>query len=152
VFQAIKDVCSSMGILNLTLVNEHLLNFKFSNGAEIKCTDFENMHNYMHQATSIWIEEFSEFTLDELTNVLDDFVRFGYKGNEYYKQTVLTFNPYGKYNTLDDICNIKGKENTFVHHSSYKDNKYLSQEMIDTIEKRFAVDTDTYKPIYLGRF
>lgn len=92
--------------------------------------------------TGIWIEEASELEPEDFRQ-LDIRLR---GQTDSYKQIIFTFNPIHKGHWLEKEFVGPGwtaiKENSTVHHSTYKDNRFLDNEQRIVLES--FKDTDEY--------
>ena len=107
---------------------------------KIKSTTFEN-----GELTDIWVEEATE-TLEEDINQLK--VRL--RGGTSKKQMVLSFNPINVSHWIKRHFIDSGLAT--VCHSTYKDNKFLTQEDIDTLEAFKEIDEYYYNVYCLGQW
>ena len=99
-----------------------------------------------------WIEELAEFkTEDEVKTITNSLLR-GELGSGLFYKFFYTYNPpkrkqswvNKKYNTQFQPAN------TFVHHSTYLDNPYISKEFVEEAEATRARDERRYRWEYLG--
>ena len=99
-----------------------------------------------------WIEELAEFkTEDEVKTITNSLLR-GELDNGLFYKFFYTYNPpkrkqswvNKKYGTQFQPAN------TFVHHSTYLDNPYISKEFIEEAELTKARDERRYRWEYLG--
>ena len=99
-----------------------------------------------------WIEELAEFkTEDEVKTITNSLLR-GELGSGLFYKFFYTYNPpkrkqswvNKKYGTQFQPAN------TFVHHSTYLDNPYISKEFIEEAESTKARDERRYRWEYLG--
>jgi phage terminase large subunit len=107
---------------------------------KIKSTTFEN-----GELTDIWVEEATE-TLEEDINQLK--VRL--RGGKSKKQMVLSFNPVNINHWIKKHFIDSGLAT--VCHSTYKDNKFLTEDDIQTLESFKNVDEYYYKVYCLGQW
>lgn len=102
----------------------------------------------IHRVTGIWMEEASEFTLDDFTQ-LDLRLRGKLK---HYKQIILSFNPISAAHWLKkrffDHTDSKAK----VVHTTYKDNRFLDQEYIDVLDELKQTNRTYYDIYALGKW
>ncbi len=83
-----------------------------------------------------WIEELGEFkTEDEVTTITNSLLR-GELGNGLFYKFFFSYNPPKR---RQSWVNKKYEssfqpENTFVHHSTYKDNPFISREFLKEVE------------------
>lgn len=99
-----------------------------------------------------WIEELAEFkTEDEVTTITNSLLRGELDDGLFYK-FFFTYNPpkrktswvNKKYETVFQ------PPNTFVHHSTYKDNPYIAQAFKDEAEAQRIKNEKRYRWEYLG--
>lgn len=127
----------------------------------------------IYDITSIWIEEANECEPEDFRE-LNRRLR-GYKGNnadgsKKYMQFMITFNPVSELNWLkqrffddeSDTLIIYGTEqsaalkadvndyNTFVIHSTYKDNRFIDEVYAREMEDLKKYDEDEYNVYALG--
>jgi phage terminase large subunit len=100
----------------------------------------------------LWIEELAEFkTEDEVQTIVDSLLRAKLpKGLEY--KVYYSYNPPRKrqlwVNKKFNTANLP--DNVYVHHSTYFDNPYASEQMIREAEEMKKRNEQKYKWNYLG--
>ena len=129
------------------------MKIKFANGSEIIFVGLDNVEKLksIYEITDIWIEEASEITEKDF-NQLDIRMR---GASSYYRQIIITFNPVSithwlKRRFFDIFDNPEAAELCKlirVHESTYKDNRWLSEEDRRTLEN-FAVTDEYYYQVY----
>lgn len=107
---------------------------------KIKSTTFEN-----GELTDIWVEEATE-TLEADINQLK--VRL--RGGTSKKQMVLSFNPINVSHWIK--AHFIDSKLATVCHSTYKDNKFLTKEDIETLEAFKDIDEYYYNVYCLGQW
>src|SRR5690625_25678 len=117
--------------------------------------DFQKLKsNDINDIIAVWVEEAAEFDSEEEFDQLNitfmrqkhhlaDFVYFFWSYNP-------PRNPYHFINEWSD--SLIGHPNYLVHHSSYKDDElgFVTQQMLDDINRIKENDYDYYRYIYLG--
>jgi phage terminase large subunit len=98
------------------------------------------------ELTDIWIEEASEVLQSDF-NQLD--VRL--RGGHYKKQITISFNPVSILHWLHEFV-YSGRKNLTVHHSTYKDNRFLDDEYRELLESYKASDPYYYTVYCLGEW
>lgn len=154
VFDLIISILKRWGIYKFCKVNLSNYTITLSNESVIlfKGLDDEEKIKSILDITDIWMEEATEFTEDEFTQ-LDLRVRVpGYKSLQLF----LSFNPVSKVNWVykkwfDPTAEID-KEKTFILHTTYLDNKYLPQEYIDSLKEKEKSNPTFYRIYALGEF
>ncbi len=121
-------------------VNKSDMTITFDNGSEIIFAGLDDVEKLksIYNISSEWIEEASEITEADF-NQLD--IRLRGK-RKYYKQIILTFNPISIQHWLKRRFFDKEDERARTHESTYKDNRFLDEESVQTLEA--FKDTDEY--------
>lgn len=101
----------------------------------------------------IWVEELAEFKTREELDVITDSVLRGELPNDMRYKVFYSYNPPRRKahwaNKEFESVNIPA--NTYVHHSSYKDNPFLSQQALEQVENYRITQGETkYRWYYLG--
>ena len=98
--------------------------------------------------TMIWIEEASELEEGDF-NQLDIRLRTDFP---YYLQMIITFNPISITHWLKKRFFDKPDKRATVHESTYKDNRFLTKEAIETLEAFKERDEYYYMVYCLGQW
>ena len=117
--------------------------------------DFQKLKsNDINDIIAVWVEESAEFdSAEEFDQLNITFMR----QKHHLAQFVMFFwsynpprNPYHWINEWSD--SLIGNPNYLVHHSSYKDDElgFVTQQMLDDINRIKENDYDYYRYIYLG--
>lgn len=99
------------------------------------------------ELTDVWIEEATE-SLEESLNQLD----FRLRGGRTKKQTVLSFNPISVNHWLKKRFFDRKSYNVKVLKTTYKDNKFLSEDDIKLYESYKEIDPYYYAVYCLGEW
>lgn len=102
--------------------------------------------------TKLWIEEVSEFkTEEELETVINSILRETLPDGMTY-QIFFSYNPpKRKQHWLNKKFETQFlPENTFVHHSYYYNNNFLSAQALEVIENTRLTNVHKYNWMYLG--
>lgn len=103
--------------------------------------------------TDLWAEEAAEFkTEEEINTIVNSVLRAELADGLKYK-IFITYNPpkrrthwlNKKYETQFIPAN------TYIHHSDYRDNPHLSEQLIEEIEHTKATNSNRYEWEYLGK-
>lgn len=102
---------------------------------------------------AIWFEELTEFkTEDEFQVIIDSVLRAKLPDDMSYKIFISYNPPKRKQHWLNRKYETQFiAPNTYVHHSYYYDNPYLSQQTIDEIEHTKKTNIKKYNWMYLGQ-
>ena len=107
--------------------------------------DPEKIKSY--EANYVWVEEATEITYDDFLQINLRLRRPNKNGdNKIY----LTFNPIDQYHWLIEKVLDGTRENVAVHHSTYKNNPFLSSEYITELEGLINQDKNYYRIYTLG--
>lgn len=98
--------------------------------------------------SDVVMEEASEFTLDDYTQLTLRLRERKHKDRQIY----LMFNPVSKVNWVYKTFFIRLPKNTVIHHSTYKDNKFLDETTKENIEELANRNPAYYKIYALGEF
>ena len=99
----------------------------------------------------VWFEEITEFKTEEEWDVIvDSILREQLKGARY--KVYISYNPpKRKQHWVNKKWNtVSIPDDTYVHHSDYRDNHYLSAQTIMKIERTKQNNPQKYKWMYLG--
>lgn len=130
----------NMSTYTITLPNESVLLFKGLDDPE-KIKSITDI-------TDIWTEECSELSRDEFTQL--DLRLRSQAGN---LQIFVSFNPVSKQNFVYQKWFANGTPaNTFILHTTYKDNKFLPKEYIEALLEKHKSNPTYYKIYALGEF
>lgn len=131
---------------------------RFKNGSEVLFAGLDDVEKLksIFNVTGVWIEEASE-VLESDFNQLDIRLRTKFP---YYLQMIISFNPISITHWLKkrffdfDIPDPKERreamERTRTHESTYKDNRFLTEEAIKTLEAFKWTDEYYYQVYCLG--
>ena len=150
VFQMALDTLSKFQLLSMCKINKTTFTIELPNKSLIlfKGLDDSEKIKSITGITDIVIEEATEITQDDFTQ-LD--LRLRAKVD--YLQMFLMFNPVSKQNWCYKYFFEHGAPaNTKILKTTYKDNRFLPKEYIDSLE-RMKITNPTYFRIYaLGEF
>lgn len=133
---------------------------RFKNGSEIIFSGLDDVEKLksIYGITGIWIEEATELTEADF-NQLDIRLRGETK---YYKQIILTFNPVSALHWIkrrffdmelkDPELLAEMRKRTRVHESTYKDNRFLDEHAVQTLEAYRETDEYYYMVYCLGEW
>ena len=157
VYTLLKEQLGFFKILSYCKVNKTTHSIEFPNGSIVLCTGLSERERIksITGITDIWIEEATEFTQEDF-NQLDLRLRDGAGALQIY----LTFNPVSKANwtyglffdgaASEDIKSFRDK--VLIIQTTYKDNKFLPDSYIDSLESLIKTNPSYYKIYALGEF
>jgi phage terminase large subunit len=131
VFQLFKDVLTSFHLLGACKITETMLYIELPNGSEFifMGLDEENKLLSIQDISDVWVEEATEASQDLLEQL-----SLRIRGKASNHQIHLSFNPVSKTNYLYNFIVLNPPSSLKVIHSTYKDNKFLPQSYIDSLE------------------
>lgn len=126
------------------------LRITFPNGSEILFAGLDDVEKLksIYDITGIWIEEASEL-LESDFNQLDIRLR---TVCPYYLQIIITFNPVSITHWLKARFFDRADKRASVHETTYRDNRFLPQAAIDTLEGFRDTDPYYYQVYALGQW
>lgn len=126
-------------------VNKSDMSITFDNGSKIITSGLDDVSKKksIYEITDMWIEEAAEITQADF-NQLDIRMR---AQSPYYKQMILTFNPVSVTHWLKGRFFDSKDPRATTHKSTYKDNRFLRPEDIETLE-RFRETDEYYYTVY----
>ena len=155
-FQLLLDVLSQFNILNYCKVNRTDFTIELPNGSMFLCMGLDDPEKIksITGLTDAWLEEATEFTLDDFSQV-NLRVR---DPNAENQEISLSFNPVSKSNwcylqffaenpELEEF-----RKTVRVVHTNYLDNPHLPQDYIDALLMMKATNEVYYKIYALGEF
>ena len=124
------------------------LRITFPNDSEILFAGLDDVEKLksIYRITGIWIEEASEL-LESDFNQLDIRLR---GETRFYKQIILTFNPVSMLHWLKRRFFDTPDDRVRTHESTYKDNRFLDEEAVRTLESFRDTDEYYYQVYCLG--
>lgn len=154
IFADVLDCLSRWQLLALCKVNNSDRTITLPNKAVFlfKGMDDPEKIKSIKGLSDVVMEEASEFTLDDFTQLTLRLREPKHKK----RQLFVMFNPVSKVNWtykqwFDPQAEIDSKR-VAVHHSTYKDNRFLDEENIRTIENLKKTNPAYYKIYTLGEF
>ena len=140
-----EGLIDEWGIRDLVKINKSELSIKFENGSEILVGGLDDPEKLksIYNITGAWLEEANEMTKDDFLQV-DLRIR---GQTPSYKQISLSFNPISRLLWLHDYFFVNKPKNTSIMHTTYKDNRFLDEQYIETLEGLINQDP-TYHQIY----
>lgn len=155
-FQLLLDTLSQFKIINYCKVNRTDFSITLPNGSQFLCMGLDDSEKVKSIVglTDAWLEEATEFTLDDFSQIN---LRVRAPGVEN-QQIILSFNPVSKANWCylqffaDNPDYQEFRENVKIIHTSYLDNPFLPEEYIDALLQMKKTNEPYYKIYALGEF
>lgn len=130
--------------------NKSDLTINFANGSQIIMSGLDDVEKLksIYGITGIWLEEASEL-LESDFNQLDIRLR---DQSEHYQQIIITFNPISATHWLKKRFFDRADPRAVTHRSTYRDNRFLPDEAIRTLESFRETDPYYYQVYALGQW
>lgn len=129
-FAEFKSALENFGILDLCSISKTTLDIELPNGSSIifKGADEESKLLSIQGITITWIEEATEISKE----IFDQLV-LRMRGGSLRKHMFISFNPISATHWLKKEFFDNPRDDSFVFHSTYEDNRFLEQEYIDNL-------------------
>lgn len=123
---------------------------RLKNGSEILFAGLDDAEKLksIYEITGVWIEEASELTREDF-NQMDIRLRANFSR---YLQMILSFNPISATHWLKARFFDERDPRARIHESTYRDNRFLSREQIETLENFRNTDPYYYQVYCLGQW
>ncbi|MDT2816293.1 PBSX family phage terminase large subunit [Vagococcus lutrae] len=154
IFEDVKSCLSDLGLLERCKVNMTDYRITLPNGAVFlfKGMDDPEKIKSIKGLSDILMEEATEFTLEDYTQLT---IRLREKKHKN-RQIFLMFNPVSKTNWVFKHFFAEGvkvnPKRVIIYHTSYKNNKFLDDEVKQTIEELAERNPAYYRIYALGEF
>jgi len=160
IFEQIKWAISEQGVNHLFKINKSPMrityiprgNYIVFRGAQ-EPERIKSLKSAHFPFAIAWVEELAEFkTEDEVTTITNSLLR-GELGNGLFYKFFYSYNPPKR---RQSWVNKKYEtqfqpDNTFVHHSTYKDNPFISDQFIEEANAAKERNEQRYDWEYLGK-
>ena len=151
VFDLVITILKKWKLYDYCSINKTTYQIVLPNGSVILfkgLDDSEKIKSINGLNSIIWCEEATELTEEEFTQ-LDLRLRDGDS-----LQLIASFNPISKANwVFRKFFSPEAQlNNTFILKTTYKDNRFLPQEYIDSLEEKIKTNPTYYKIYALGEF
>ncbi len=150
IFAQITDSLIEDNLSSVVLRNKSELSFHFPNGNQIITTGLDDPEKIKSIAgiTSIWGEEITEFSEEDF--IQTDLRMRG--ENDTYFQYIMSFNPIDRMHWIKKRFFDRPQKDATILHTTYKDNAYLDEQYIKTLESLKHQDENYYKIYALGEW
>ena len=151
-WQIVLDALSRFKVLADCKVNKSTFTIELPNGSVLlfKGMDDSEKIKSITGITDIWVEEATEFTEEDIEQL-----NLRLRAKAAGLQMFFSFNPVSKANWVYRRWFKDGAvvgADTVIHKTTYKDNRFLPPEYIETIEKMAHTNPTYYRIYALGEF
>lgn len=151
VFQLFIDMLIKWSLYEHCKINLSNYTITLPNGSIIlfKGLDDSEKIKSITDITDIWAEECTELSEEEF-----DQLDLRLRANVPYLQFIVSFNPVSKVNWVYRrwFADGKVKENTMILHTTYKDNRFLPEAYIKSLEEKEKTNPVYFQIYALGKF
>lgn len=154
IFEDVKSCLADLGLIDRCKINMTDYRITLPNGAEFifKGMDDPEKIKSVKGVSDVLMEEATEFTLEDYTQLT---LRLREKKHKN-RQIFLMFNPVSKLNWVYKHFFAEGvklnPKRVVIYHTSYKNNKFLDDEVRQTIEELADRNPAYYRIYALGEF
>lgn len=150
VFKLLTDIISEYDLTPYFVVNKTEMSINCVTGASLITSGLDDVEKLKSIANinRIWIEEASEVSetdFNQLDLRLRGLSKVGY-------QLTLTFNPVSELHWLKKSFFDLGRPNSYILKTTYKDNEFLDEQYIKTLNELETQDYNYYKVYALGEW
>lgn len=148
-FSLFKDILAKWKLTPYVKIRETDFNIKFPNGSEIIFIglDEETKLLSLNNISTVFIEE-----AFEVPRSIVEQLNLRMRGNAANQQIIMAFNPISAHHWLHDFCEINPPESFRYIHSTYKDNPFLSEEYIASLDELEKRNPQKYRVYGLGQW
>lgn len=131
-FALFKEILTKWRIIQYVKVNESDFRIRFPNGSEIIMVGLDNEEKLLSltNVSTIWVEEAYEVEQSKVEQL-----NLRMRGKAKNQQLLLSWNPISKNSWLYNFSVLNPPENSLYHHSTYKNNPFLSAEYIAALDE-----------------
>lgn len=149
VFALFKEVLAKWQLTQYVKIKETDMSFTFPNGSQIILLGLDEETKLLSLAnvSGVWVEEAFEVP----KNLIEQ-LNLRMRGQADNQQIWLSWNPISKNSYLYDFTVTNPPANSVYIHSTYKDNIFLNQEYIDSLEELATRNPAKFRIYGLGEW
>lgn len=149
VFALFKEVLAKWHLTQYVKIKETDMSFTFPNGSQIILLGLDEETKLLSLAniSGVWVEEAYEVP----KNLIEQ-LNLRMRGQADNQQIWLSWNPISKNSYLYDFTVTNPPANSVYIHSTYKDNIFLNQEYIDSLEEMATRNPSKFRVYGLGEW
>ena len=133
-FSLFKEILAKWQLTPYVHIRETDFHIQFDNGSEIIFLGLDNEEKLLslNNISTIWIEEAFEVNKDTVEQL-----SLRMRGSAKNQQIIMSFNPISIHSWLYDFCEVNPPESFIYIHSTYKDNPFLPEEYVNSLEELY---------------
>ncbi len=150
IFALFKQYIDDWGLRKLCEINQAQMTITFKGGSQIIIGGMDDPEKIksIEGVTGVWVEEATEFTQAEFTQV-----DLRLRGQTVaYKQIILSFNPIDEQSWVKKRFFDYAEPKAVLHHSTYLDNRFIDAEYAEMLEALIKIDRNYYEVYCLGKW
>lgn len=134
-FSLFKEILAKWQLTPYVHIRETDFHIQFDNGSEIIFLGLDNEEKLLslNNISTIWIEEAFEVNKDTVEQL-----SLRMRGSAKNQQIIMSFNPISIHSWLYDFCEVNPPESFIYIHSTYKDNPFLPEEYVNSLEELYT--------------
>lgn len=142
---------TDIGLIQHTKINKSNYEIELPNGSTFLFSGLDDPEKIksINGITDIVIEEATELMLDDFTQLL---LRLRPSAGIEYPQIYLMFNPISKLNWVYDYFIVNKPDNAIVINTNYNNNKFLTEDYKNELERLKERNPAYYRIYALGEF
>ena len=131
-FALFKEILKKWQLLPYVKIRETDFNIQFPNGSEIIFIGLDNEEKLLSLTNvgTVWVEEAYEVEKSKVEQL-----NLRMRADIENQMLILSWNPISKQSWLYDFTVENPPQNSLYHHSTYKDNPFLSPEYVAAIDE-----------------
>lgn len=143
-----KEILSKWRLTQYVKLKETDMSITFPNGSQIIMVGLDTEEKLLSLAniSTVWVEEAFEVEKPKIEQL-----NLRMRGTAANQQIILSFNPINKAHWLYDFVSNPPQSFTF-HHSTYKDNPFLSDEYVAALDEMAVRNPQKYRIYGLGEW
>lgn len=144
-----KEVLTKWGLTKYVNMRETDMTITFPNGSQIIMVglDTEEKLLSLTNISTVWVEEVFEVEKEKVEQL-----NLRMRGQAANQQILLSWNPISKNSWLYDFTVVNPPESSIYHHSTYKDNPFLSDEYVAALDEMATRNPAKYRVYGLGEW
>lgn len=131
-FALFKEILTHWQLLPHVKVRETDMSIEFPNGSQILMCGLDDEEKLLSLTSigTIWVEEAFQVEKDKIEQL-----NLRMRSQNENQMLILSWNPISKHHWLYEFSVEKPPQNSIYHHSTYKDNPFLSPENVAALEE-----------------
>ena len=148
-FALFKEVLAKWQLTQYVNIRETDMTITFPNSSQIIMVglDTEEKLLSLNNISTIWIEEAYEVEKNKVEQL-----NLRMRGTALNQQLILSWNPISKNSWLYTFVEVEPPENSFLIHSTYKDNPFLNAEYVAALDEMAIRNPQKYRVYGAGEW